>query len=429
MQPLIFLFYCLSANNRLSCHRTMSSKASTTLKAKSNKRPHPQSSACSNRPQRRSEDDTANKGTKDYGKAAVDSSASSNFSFRAISHASETRTLTDGVALAVPSEQQSVIMPCVGFGTYKLGEKHSYTATLDALRAGYRAIDTAFIYGGETTERAVGRALQTALQEGTLCNRNQVFVTTKQWRKHHGYEATKQCCATSLQRLQCTYIDLYLMHWPGPAYTTMNRRKDLIAEHGPWYYASTLPDDMAALRAATWRAMEDLQSEGKVRAIGVSNFTVQHLQTLKQTARVWPPAVNQVECHPLFPQAELRDYCQKEGIVLQAYAALGGQDGSKKKWLELFKTPNCTLLSCNVVTQIAKECKKTPAQVLLRYALQRNCAVIPKTTNRQRMEENATVFDFTLTDAHMQALYALALPNQQGRLCWRTDPLRSLDFE
>ena len=159
------------------------------------------------------------------------------------------------------------------------------------------------------------------------------------------------------------------------------------------------------------------------------NFTIQHLETLKQTARVWPPAVNQVECHPLFPQEDLRVYCQKEGIILQAYAALGGQDGSKKKWLELFKEPSCTLLSCDAVTRIAHECKKTPAQVLLRYALQRNCPVIPKTTNWQRMKENAAVFDFELSKAHMQALNALAAPNQQGRLCWRSDPLRLLDFE
>ena len=194
-------------------------------------------------------------------------------------------------------------MPWIGFGTYKLGEKEAKAATLQALQHGYRAIDTAFIYAGEKTEKQVGLALA-----ASKLARDDVFLTTKHWRKYHGYEPAKKCLALSLSRLGVTHVDLWLMHWPGPAWSTMNRRKDLIEAHGRWHYAAEGMDEgaMPALRAETWRAMEDALAEGKARAIGVSNFTVAHLETLKKTARVWPPAVNQVELHPYHSQAALR---------------------------------------------------------------------------------------------------------------------------
>ena len=320
-------------------------------------------------------------------------------------------------------------MPWVGYGTYRLGKNHSYTATLEALRQGYRCIDTAFIYGGETTEEQVGLAIQTALREGILQNRQELFVITKHWRKYHGYQPTRKCLAKSLKRLQLDYVDLYLIHWPGPAWNTLNRHKDMMQEHGPWYYATTKKEDMATIRAETWRAMEDSQAEGKIKAIGVSNFSMEHLQRLQRTARVWPPAVNQVECHPLFPQNDLRAYCEKEGIVLQAYAALGGQDGTKKKWLELLGENKVTLRTCSPVEHIARQVQRTPSQVLLRYAIQRNCAITPKTVSKERMVENASVFDFVLSDEQMAALDKLKASGADGRLCWRTDPLRLLDFE
>ena len=336
------------------------------------------------------------------------------------------RCLTDGVLLSTPS-QQEVILPWVGFGTYRLGQAHSYQATLDALNAGYRCIDTAFIYGGETTETQVGKALYHVLQQGHSLQRSQVFVITKHWRKYHGYDATWECLNTSLKRLQLEYVDLYLMHWPGPAWTTMHRKKSEMKQHGPWHYAATKQHDMATRRAETWRAMEDALRDGKVRAIGVSNFTIAHLETLKKTATIWPPVVNQVECHALYPQDELLEYCQKEGIVVQAYAALGGQDATKAQWNELLG--GAKLLECQVVQDIAASMEKTSAQVLLRWALHRGCAVTPKTSSPRRMEENANVFDFTLSKEQMETLHDLEAPNKKGRLCWRTDPLRMLDFE
>jgi diketogulonate reductase-like aldo/keto reductase len=206
--------------------------------------------------------------------------------------------LTDGVVLATPAAAAGtntnkndavVIMPWMGFGTYKLGKAAVVPAVLQALQTGYRAIDTAFIYGGETTEKLV----QQALEQHTL-QRAELFVTTKHWRKYHGYEPTLQCLRLSLLRLQLDHVDLYLMHWPGPAWTTMHRLKQTV-QKDPWHYAATDAPHMAAQRAETWRGMEEAVRRKWCRAIGVSNFSVQHLQTLKTTAVLWPPAVNQVE--------------------------------------------------------------------------------------------------------------------------------------
>jgi diketogulonate reductase-like aldo/keto reductase len=178
--------------------------------------------------------------------------------------------------------------------------------------------------------------------------------------------------------------------------------------------------------------MEDAYLSGKARSIAVSNFTIQHLQTLKQTATLWPPAMNQIELHPYYPQNELVEYCQKEGIVIQAYASLGGQDSTKAKWKKL----GGKLLDCPPVIAAANKLstekrKVTAGQILLRWALQRNCAVIPKTVCPVRMRENANLFDFRLSDDDMKAISNLGedVDEDEGRLCWRTEPLRMLNFD
>ena len=326
-----------------------------------------------------------------------------------------------------------VLMPYVGFGTYRLGASQACKAVAAALRNGYRLIDTAYIYAGEKTEAEVGKALASAFAAGTV-SRSEVFITTKHWRKFHGYEPALGCLQRSLQRLQLDYVDCWMMHWPGPAWRTMNRRNDELTEHGRWHYAldGHGEAEIVALRAETWRAMEEALRTGKARSIAVSNFTVAHLETLKQTATIWPPAVNQVEMHPLYPQAELRAYCEREGIVLQAYASLGGQDGSKAKWASLgghmLEAP-AVLNACRAHASV----QATPAQVLLRWAIQKGAAVCPKTASEARMAENgACVGHFTLSDAEMGAIDALganAPDEHAGRLCWRTEPLRLLDFQ
>ena len=286
-------------------------------------------------------------------------------------------------------------------------------------------------YAGEKTEAEVGKALASAFANGTMA-REEVFVTTKHWRKFHGYEASLACLERSLQRLQLDYVDCWMMHWPGPAWSTMNRRTDELAAHGPWHYAleGHSEDEICALRAETWRAMEDALRQGKCRSIAVSNFTVAHLKALRATATIWPPALNQVEMHPLYPQEELRAYCAAEGIVVQAYAALGGQDCSKAKWASL----GGRLLEAPPVLAAARAhagAGATAAQVLLRWALQHGASVTPKSASEARMAENAAAFGFTLSAEEMDAIDALqgnAPVPQDGRLCWRADPLRLLDF-
>ena len=328
---------------------------------------------------------------------------------------------------------------------YRLGKEQAKDATLQALECGYRGIDTAFIYGGESTERLVGQAIQEALAQGIVDSREQIFVTTKHWRKYHGYDATLKCLRLSLKRLDLDYVDLWLMHWPGPAWSTMNRRKDLQKDN-PWYYATTAPHEMVALRAETWRAMEDSYRQGLVRAIGVSNMSVEQLKTLKKTATLWPPVVNQVELHPLYPQTELLEYCRKEGIHVQAYASLGGQDAGKSVWSQLLgvkltgKTKKFNLMHAEPVLKLADQLQLTPAQSLLQWGLQQGCALIPKTTSRDRLLENAGALQPGISEEQANQLQEDLLNQVRQsnpgdniqlltRLCWRSDPLRHLDFE
>lgn len=355
-------------------------------------------------------------------------------------------------------------MPAIGIGTYKFkkGSGEASEAIQEALKLGYRHIDTAFIYGGEKTEKEIGDALASS----TMVERSDIFLTSKQWRAYHGYEPTLECLRKSLKRLQTDYLDLYLIHWPGPAYNTMNRRKDIMEQSpdGPFVYAKQghAAADIASLRGETWRAMEDALYDGKCRAIGVSNFTVRHLEALKQTARIWPPAVNQIELHPYNPQRELVEYCRKEGIVVQAYASLGGQDAGKKVWNIL----GGKLMEREEVLEISKRYGKTPAQVLLRWATQQGFSVIPKSTNVEHMKMNLEAVSMTsggeesrdvwmLSKEDMTTLYGLDQSytreespsegedednehargakrkrlNEKARLCWVRDPLKMLDFE
>mmetsp|Transcript_26301 Transcript_26301/g.54895 ORF Transcript_26301/g.54895 Transcript_26301/m.54895 type:complete len:398 (+) Transcript_26301:203-1396(+) len=394
--------------------------------------------------------------------------------FQLVSKASDARSLLDCVALTTPSKparavdqpsirnsndkpdtavqlaSNPVLMPWVGFGTYRLGQRQSRSATYHALDAGYRNIDTAFIYGGQTTEIEVGKAINDAIQNGIITDREELFVTTKQWREYHGYDKSLQCLDLSLERLGMDYVDCWMMHWPGPCWESKPRQeRDQIKNNrgskrsqeendtdmDPWKNAKEGmgKDEIIALRAETWRAMEDAYRLGKTRSIAVSNFTIQHLESLKQSATLWPPAINQIECHPYYPQNDLLEYCKKEGIVVQAYAALGGQDGTKAKWKELggklLESPPVV----SAASKLSNPLKKvTPAQVLLRWALQRNCAIVPKTSSPVRMKENANVFDFILAAGDMEAISNLSsrLENEVsvGRLCWRTEPLRMLDF-
>jgi len=256
-----------------------------------------------------------------------------------------------------------VEMPQLGFGVFLVPADEVVEPVRVALDAGYRLIDTAKLYGNE---EGVGRAIR---ESGIP--RDEVFVTTKVWNSDHGYDNTLRAFDESQKLLGLDVLDLYLIHWPTP-------------ERG--------------LYLETWRALEQLYADGRVRAIGVSNFTVAHLQRLLGETTV-VPAVNQVEPHPGFTQDQLRDFHAQHGVVTESWSPLGRGHG---------------LLDNPAVTSIADAHGKTPAQVVLRWHLQLGCVVIPKSIRPARIGENIDVFDVELTDAEMASLSALTEPGRIG---------------
>ncbi|HOJ51785.1 MAG TPA: aldo/keto reductase [Syntrophales bacterium] len=240
---------------------------------------------------------------------------------------------------------EDVFMPIIGLGTFlsEPGEK-TRNAVRWALEAGYRHVDTARIYGNE---KDVGEGIK---ESGIP--RQEVFITTKVWNDDQGYDSTLKACEESLKRLGVDYIDLYLIHWPVPE-----------------------------KRLETWKALIRLREEGLVRAIGVSNFMVRHLEELMARSDV-PPAVNQVEISPFIQRKALVEYCRKQGIVVEAYSTLSrGQRLGDPRLLAM-----------------AGKYGKTPAQIALRWAIQEGIVVIPKSVHRERILENAAIFDFELTE-------------------------------
>lgn len=245
-------------------------------------------------------------------------------------------------------------IPRVGLGVWQAprGEQ-TQSAVRDALSLGYRHIDTARIYGNE---RDVGIAVR---ESGV--RRGEVFVTTKLWNDDQGYDSALRAFDTSMQRLDLEYIDLYLLHWPVPK-----------------------------KRLESWRALEKLLHDGRVRAIGVSNFMVHHLEELLAHAKV-VPAINQIEVTPFLQHRDVRAFCSKHGIIVEAYSPL--TRGQR--------------LSDPTVVGVAKRVQRTPAQVLLRWGLQRDMVVLPKSTHRERIAENFALFDFELSDADLAKLDGL----------------------
>lgn len=222
-----------------------------------------------------------------------------------------------------------------------------------ALRLGYRHVDTARIYGNESD---VGAAVR-----DSGVPRDDVFVTTKLWNDDQGFDTALRAFDTSLSRLGLDYLDLYLIHWP-----------------------------VAGKRLDSWRALERIKADGRARQIGVSNYLVPHLEELLASATE-PPSVDQIEIHPFLQHRETRAFCKKHDIVVEAYSPL--TSGQR--------------LDHAVVVDVAKRIKRSPAQVLLRWATQHGLVVLPKSTHEKRIAENAALFDFTLDAAAMKELDGL----------------------
>ena len=247
-----------------------------------------------------------------------------------------------------------VEMPILGYGVYQIPQDICERCVLDALQAGYRALDTAQSY---FNEEQVGNAI-----EKSGIPRKEIFLTTKVWIEHYGYEQAKGSVLESMRKLRTDYLDLVLLHQP----------------FGDYYGA--------------YRALEDLYEAGKLRAIGISNFYPDRMVDIASFARI-RPMVNRVEVHPLHQQDEAKQWLDKYGIQMEAWAPFGEGRGG------LFTNP--------VLTQIGAKYGKTAAQVILRWHIQRGIAVIPKSTHVERMRENLDVFDFTLTPEDMAAVAAL----------------------
>ena len=248
-----------------------------------------------------------------------------------------------------------VKMPVIGYGVFQIqDEKQCEQCVVDAVEAGYRLIDTAAVYGNE---EAVGRAVH-------RCGvpRDELFLTSKLWVQDASYEGAKAAIDHSLKNLQTDYLDLYLIHRP----------------FGDYYGA--------------WRAMEEAIDAGKLRAIGLSNFDPARVVDLTMNNRI-TPAVNQVECHPFYQQEGTRRFLQEQGIVMEAWAPFA--EGKK----QIFQ--NETLLS------IGAKYGKSPAQVILRWNIQRGIVPLAKSVHRERMEQNLSVFDFALSDDDMVAISQL----------------------
>ncbi|BAH45553.1 probable 2,5-diketo-D-gluconic acid reductase [Brevibacillus brevis NBRC 100599] len=268
-------------------------------------------------------------------------------------HLQDTTTLYNGVK-----------MPWMGLGVFKVEEGQELElAVKNAIKHGYRSIDTAAIYNNE---EGVGRGIRAGLQEAGI-TREDLFVTSKVWNADLGYESTLQAYETSLKKLGLEYLDLYLIHWP---------------VEGKFKEA--------------WRALETLYKKGLVKAIGVSNFHVHHLEELLKDAEI-KPMVNQVEFHPRLSQDELRAYCKEQGIQFEAWSPLmQGQ-----------------LLDNPVLKGIAEKHGKSIAQVIIRWDLQNGVVTIPKSTKEHRIVENASVFDFELSKEDMEMIHSL---NQNHRV-------------
>jgi diketogulonate reductase-like aldo/keto reductase len=256
-------------------------------------------------------------------------------------------------------------IPALGFGTLIPDPVATKNATKAALEAGFRVIDTAERY---RTEREVGEAMQEVFKAGKI-KREDVFVITKLWNTNHRPERVKPACEASLKKLQLDFVDLYLIHTPfafqpGDEQDPRDANGNVIYDQGV-----TLLD--------TWRALEGLVSEGKCKAIGLSDVSLVQVQDIVKAARI-KPAVVHVESHPYLPEWDLLNYCREQGIVLQAFAALGHSS-----------QPN--LLEDPVITAIAQRVKKTPAQVLLAWAIQRGTAPLTTSKTPSRILENFDV--------------------------------------
>jgi methylglyoxal/glyoxal reductase len=269
--------------------------------------------------------------------------------------------------MSVPSLtlNNGIDMPQLGYGVFRVEEGTELEKAVEtAIRMGYRSIDTAAIYGNE---KSVGNGVRNAIDAG-LVTREELFITSKVWNDGLSYDKTIAAYEESLEKMGLDYLDLYLIHWPG---------KDKYME--------------------SWKALQALYKDGRIKSIGVSNFEVHHLETLLNEAEI-KPVVNQIEFHPKLTQKEVRTFCEEHNIRVEAWSPL----------------MNAELLKNDMVQEMAKSVGKSAAQVILRWDLQHGIITIPKSMTESRMKENISLFDFELSEEQMKQIDELNENKRSG---------------
>lgn len=264
------------------------------------------------------------------------------------------KNLSDTISL-----YNGVKMPGMGFGVWQIPQGATADCVKAALKAGYRNIDTAYVYGNE---KQVGEGIRQAMEEYVI-QREEIFVSTKLWNDHRGYDLAVEAIEASLDNLGIGYIDLYMLHWPAVQ---------------KWHH------DWREINRDTWRACEEYYQKGMLRSIGVANFLSHHVKALMEDAQI-KPMVNQIEYHPGFGQVESADFCQKNGIVVEAWSPFGTGD----------------VLNNAVLKTIAEQYGKSTAQICLRWLLQKDIVPLLKSTHEERIVSNTQVFDFALSEEDM----------------------------